>query len=92
MVNDTDIDIIAQLVEEIEMQQRHKDEAQKKMTSLCEVWFPKELENLQTIPGVKEQVAIARKMLVAVWYILHDGVPYIKPSDHYSAAIIAAES
>lgn len=181
VVNDTDIDIIGQLVEEIEMQRRHKDEAQKKMTSLCEVWFPKELENLQSIPGVKErsatsiiaevgtdmkhfqtpkklvswvglrprneesagkiksrrithgnrflrktmiecawgssrtkdsffaefsyrqcvtrrknrmkvQVAIARKMLVAVWYILHDGVPYIKPSDHYSAAIIAAES
>ena len=173
VVNDTDIDIISQLVEEIEMQQRHKDEAQKKMTSLCEEWFPKELENLQTIPGVKErsatsiiaetgtdmdhfqtpkklvswvglrprneesagkiksrrithgnkflrktmiecawgssrtkdsffaefsyrqcverrknrmkvQVAIARKMLVSVWYILHDGVPYQKPSDQKS--------
>lgn len=171
VVNDTDIDIIGQLVEEIEMQQRHKDDAQKKMTALCQEWFPQELGNLQTIPGVKErsatsiiaevgtdmdhfqtpkklvswvglrprneesagkiksrrithgnkflrktmiecawgsartkdsffagfsyrqcverrknrmkvQVAIARKMLVAVWYILHDGVPYIKPSDH----------
>lgn len=29
----------------------------------------------------KVQVAIARKMLVAVWYILRDGVPYKKPSD-----------
>lgn len=181
VVNDTDIDIIGQLVEEIEMQQRHKDEAQKKMTSLCEEWFPKELENLQTIPGVKGrsatsiiaevgtdmnhfqtpkklvswvglrprneesagkiksrrithgnkflrktmiecawgssrtkdsffaefsyrqcmerrknrmkvQVAIARKMLVAVWYILHDGVSYQKPSDHYSTALFAVES
>ncbi len=181
VVNDTDIDIISQLVEEIEMQQRHKDEAQKKMTSLCEEWFPKEFENLQTIPGVKErsatsiiaevgtdmdhfqtpkklvswvglrprneesagkiksrrithgnkflrktmiecawgssrtkdsffaefsyrqcverrknrmkvQVAIARKMLVSVWYILHDGVPYQKPSDHYSTAVAAVES
>ena len=180
VVNDTDIDIISQLVEEIEMQQRHKDEAQKKMTSLCEEWFPKEFENLQTIPGVKErsatsiiaevgtdmdhfqtpkklvswvglrprneesagkiksrrithgnkflrktmiecawgssrtkdsffaefsyrqcverrknrmkvQVAIARKMLVAIWYILHDGVPYQKPSDHYSTADPAVE-
>ena len=180
VVNDTDIDIISQLVEEIEMQQRHKDEAQKKMTSLCEEWFPKEFENLQTIPGVKErsatsiiaevgtdmdhfqtpkklvswvglrprneesagkiksrrithgnkflrktmiecawgssrtkdsffaefsyrqcverrknrmkvQVAIARKMLVAIWYILHDGVPYQKPSDHYSTAHPAVE-
>lgn len=181
VVNDTDIDIISQLVEEIEMQQRHKDEAQKKMTSLCEEWFPKELGDLQTIPGVKErgatsiiaevgtdmdhfqtpkklvswvglrprkeesagkiksrrithgnkflrktmiecawgssrtkdsffaefsyrqcverrknrmkvQVAIARKMLVAVWYILHDGVPYQKPSDHCSTAVPAVES
>lgn len=181
VVNDTDIDIIGQLVEEIEMQQRHKDEAQKKMTSLCGEWFPKELENLQTIPGVKErsatsiiaevgtdmnhfqtpkklvswvglrprneesagkiksrrithgnkflrktmiecawgssrtkdsffaafsyrqcvqrrknrmkvQVAVARKMLVSVWYILHDGVPYQKPSAHYSTAVEAVES
>nr|CDL66535.1 unnamed protein product [uncultured bacterium] len=180
VVTDTDIDIIGQLVEEIEMQQRHKDEAQKKMTALCREWFPEELENLQTIPGVKErsatsiiaevgtdmnhfqtpkrlvswvglrprneesagkiksrrithgnkflrktmiecawasartkdsffaefsyrlcverrknrmkvQVAIARKMLVAVWYILRGGVPYIKPSDYYSAASAAAE-
>lgn len=181
VVNDTDIDIINQLVEEIEMQQRHKDEAQKKMSALCGEWFPKELENLQSVPGVKErsatsiiaelgtdmdqfqtpkklvswvglrprneesagkiksrrithgnkflrktmiecawassrtkesffaefayrqcverrknrmkvQVAIARKMLVAVWYILHDGVPYKKPSDHYPTAVAAVES
>lgn len=181
VVNDTDIDIIRQLVEEIEMQQRHKDEAQKKMTSLCEQWFQKELENLKTIPGVKErsatsiiaevgtdmdhfqtpkklvswvglrprneesagkiksrrithgnkflrktmiecawgsartkdsffadflhrqcavrrknrmkvQVAIARKMLVAVWYILHDGVQYIKPSDQSPTANTAVGS
>jgi len=34
---------------------------------------------------MKVQVAIARKMLVCVWYILHDGVPYVRPekkSDH----------
>ena len=175
VVNATDMDIMRQLVEEIEMQPRHKDEAQKKMTSLCEQWFPKELENLKTIPGVKErsatsiiaevgtdmdhfqtpkklvswvglrprneesagkiksrrithgnkflrktmiecawssartkdsffadflhrqcamrrknrmkvQVAIARKMLVAVWYILHDGVQYIKPYDQSPTA------
>lgn len=173
VVNDTDIDIIGQLVEEIEMLQRHKDEAQEKMTALCNEWFPQELENLQTIPGVKErsatsiiaevgtdmdhfqtpaklvswvglrprneesagkiksrrithgnrflrktmiecawgssrtmgsffaefsyrqcverkknrmkvQVAIARKMLVAVWYILRNGVKYVRPvkTDH----------
>ena len=43
--------------EEIELQQRHKDEAQEKMTALCKEWFPEELENLQTIPGVKERSA-----------------------------------
>lgn len=168
VVTETDIDIISQLVEEIELQQRHKDEAQKKMTALCKEWFPEQLANLQTIPGVKErsatsiiaevgtdmnqfetpkklvswvglrprneesagkiksrrithgnkflrktliecawgasrmkdsffaefsyrqcverrknrmkvQVAIARKMLVAVWYILKDNTAYIKP-------------
>ena len=175
VVGETDIDIINQLVEEIELQQRHKDEAQKKMTALCKEWFPQEIENLQTIPGVKErsatsiiaeigtdmshfqtpkklvswvglrprneesagkikargithgnrfvrktmiecswgasrmkgsffaefsyrqcierrknkmkvQVAIARKMLVAVWYVLSQGTQYINPTDHYTAA------
>ena len=181
VINDTDIDIIAQLVEEIEMLQRHKDEAQVKMTSLCKEWFPEELENLQTIPGVKErsatsiiaetgtdmshfqtprklvswvglrprneesagkiksrrithgnkflrktmiecawassrtkdsffadfsyrqcverrknrmkvQVAIARKMLVVVWYILDKGVPYSESQNQSQPASQAAES
>ena len=179
VVSETDIDIIKQLVEEIELQQRHKDEAQQKMTALCMEWFPQEVENLQTIPGVKErsatsiiaeigtdmthfqtpkklvswvglrprneesagkikargithgnrfvrktmiecswgaarmkdsffaefsyrqcierrknkmkvQVAIARKILVAVWYVLSQGTQYIKPTDHYPAAHMTA--
>ena len=170
---------LKQLVEEIELQQRHKDEAQQKMTALCMEWFPQEVENLQTIPGVKErsatsiiaeigtdmthfqtpkklvswvglrprneesagkikargithgnrfvrktmiecswgaarmkdsffaefsyrqcierrknkmkvQVAIARKILVAVWYVLSQGTQYIKPTDHYTAAHMTA--
>ena len=40
VVSETDIDIINQLVEETELQQRHKDEAQEKMTALCVEWFP----------------------------------------------------
>lgn len=181
VVNETDIDIINQLVEEIELQQRHKDEAQEKMTELCMEWFPEELENLQTIPGVKErsatsiiaeigtdmthfqtpkklvawvglkprneesagkikargithgnrfvrktmiecswgaarmknsffaefsyrqcverrknkmkvQVAIARKMLVAVWYVISQKTQYIKPYNHSTAANITAVS
>ena len=179
VVSETDIDIIKQLVEEIELQQRHKDEAQQKMTALCMEWFPQEVENLQTIPGVKErsatsiiaeigtdmthfqtpkklvswvglrprneesagkikargithgnrfvrktmiecswgaarmkdsffaefsyrqcierrknkmkvQVAIARKILVAVWYVLSQGTQDIKPTDHYTAAHMTA--
>ena len=179
VVSETDIDIIKQLVEEIELQQRHKDEAQQKMTALCMEWFPQEVENLQTIPGVKErsatsiiaeigtdmthfqtpkklvswvglrprneesagkikargithgnrfvrktmiecswgaarmkdsffaefsyrqcierrknkmkvQIAIARKILVAVWYVLSQGTQYIKPTDHYTAAHMTA--
>ncbi|WP_368129406.1 IS110 family transposase [Bacteroides xylanisolvens] len=179
VVSETAIDIIKQLVEEIELQQRHKDEAQQKMTALCMEWFPQEVENLQTIPGVKErsatsiiaeigtdmthfqtpkklvswvglrprneesagkikargithgnrfvrktmiecswgaarmkdsffagfsyrqcierrknkmkvQVAIARKILVAVWYVLSQGTQYIKPTDHYTAAHMTA--
>ena len=181
VVSETDIDIINQLVEEIELQQRHKDEAQEKMTALCVERFPQELENLQTIPGVKErsatsiiaetgtgmshfqtpkklvawvglrprneesagkikargithgnrfvrktmiecswgaarmkdsffaefsyrqcierrknkmkvQVAIARKILVAVWYVLSQGTQYIKPSDYHTAADMTAVS
>mgnify|MGYP006885827537 FL=1 len=41
---------------------------------------------------MKVQVAIARKMLAAVWYVLSQGVQYIKPSDHYTATDIAAVS
>ena len=38
----TDIDIISQLVEEIELQQRQRDAAQQKMTALCKEWFPEQ--------------------------------------------------
>ena len=57
VVNETDIDIISQLSEEIELLQRHKEAAQTKLTKLCEEWFPKVLDNLQTIPGLKERSA-----------------------------------
>lgn len=57
VINETDIDIVAQLNEEIELLQRHKEAAQKKMTDLCDEWFPWQLANLQTIPGIKERSA-----------------------------------
>lgn len=57
IISETDIDIISQLVEEIELQQRQREAAQQKMTALCKEWFPEQFENLQTIPGVKERSA-----------------------------------
>ena len=39
---------------------------------------------------MKVQVAVARKILVAVWFVLHDSVPYRDPlaTDTEPAAII----
>lgn len=44
-------------MEEIELAQKHKQESQEKLTQMCRNEFPKEFENLQTIPGVKERSA-----------------------------------
>ena len=165
VITQTDIDVIKQIREEVLLAQKHRDECLAKMEELCNRWFPKQMKNLQTVPGVslrsatsviaelgtdmssfedaahlvswsglkprndesagkiksrkithgnkflrktliecswaasrtrgcfyntfsyhqtvvrrkskmKVQVAIARKMLVAIWFILHDNVPY----------------
>lgn len=57
VVTETDIDLIRQYREEIEMDDKHLEECLKKLTSICEKEFPKEFENLQTIPGVKGRSA-----------------------------------
>ena len=57
IVTDVDIDIIRQYREEILMDDKHLKECQEKLTKMCEKEFPKEFENLQTIPGVKERSA-----------------------------------
>lgn len=165
VITQTDIDVIRQMREEVMLAQKHRDECQAKMEELCSKWFPEQMKNLQTVPGVslrsatsviaelgtdmssfedaahlvswsglkprndesagkiksrkithgnkflrktliecswaaaktrgcfyntfsyrqtvvrrknkmKVQVAIARKMLAAIWFILHDNVPY----------------
>ena len=165
VITQTDIDVIRQMREEVNLAQKHRDECQAKMEELCNKWFPEQMKNLQTVPGVslrsatsiiaelgtdmssfedaahlvswsglkprndesagkiksrkithgnkflrktliecswaaaktrgcfyntfsyrqtvvrrknkmKVQVAIARKMLAAIWFILHDNVPY----------------
>ena len=57
VVSEVDIDLIRQYREEIEMDDKHIRECQEKLTDICKKEFPKEFENLQTIPGVKERSA-----------------------------------
>ncbi|EKJ90433.1 IS110 family transposase ISGka2 [Bacteroides finegoldii] len=57
VVSEVDIDLIRQYREEIELDDRHLQECQEKLTAICKKEFPKEFENLQTIPGVKERSA-----------------------------------
>lgn len=59
VISEADIDLIRQLLEEVELAQKHKQEYQEKLTQMCKDEFPKEFENLQTIPGVKERSATA---------------------------------
>ena len=165
VITQTDIDVIRQIRDEVTLAQKHRKECLDKMEELCNKWFPEQMKNLQTVPGVslrsatsviaelgtdmssfedaahlvswsglkprndesagkiksrkithgnrflrktliecawaasktqgcfyntfsynqtvvrrknkmKVQVAIARKMLTAIWFILHDNVPY----------------
>ena len=165
VITQTDIDVIRQMRDEVTLAQKHRKECLDKMEGLCSKWFPEQMKNLQTVPGVslrsatsviaelgtdmssfedaahlvswsglkprndesagkiksrkithgnkflrktliecswaaaktrgcfyntfsyrqtvvrrknrmKVQVAIARKMLAAIWFILHDNVPY----------------
>ena len=57
--SNTDIDIIRQLREEIELAERHKDECQSRMDAICQQHFSEQLKNLQTIPGIKGRSATA---------------------------------
>ncbi len=59
VVSETDIDVIRQLSEEVELARKHKDECQSKMDAICQQYFPEQLKNLQTIPGVKGRSATA---------------------------------
>jgi transposase len=59
VINETDMDIIRQLREEIALDEKHKEECLLKMNELCKEHFPEELKNLQTIPGIRERSATA---------------------------------
>ena len=59
VISDTDVDVIRQLREEVDLARRHKDECQSRMDAICQRFFPEQLKNLQTIPGVKGRSATA---------------------------------
>ena len=59
VISNTDIDVIRQLREEVALAERHKDECQSKMDAICQQYFPQQLKNLQTIPGIKGRSATA---------------------------------
>ena len=52
VITQTDIDVIGQMREEVLLAQKHRDECLSKMEELCNKWFPKQMKNLQTVPGV----------------------------------------
>lgn len=60
VISDTDIDVMRQLREEVELAEKHKDECQSKMDAICRQYFPDQLKNLQTIPGIKGRSATAK--------------------------------
>lgn len=55
----TDITVLRQLKETIDLTECQIEECQKELTALCKEYFPKQYERLQTIPGVKERAATA---------------------------------
>lgn len=57
VITQVDIDVIHQMHEEVKLTQRHRDDCLAKMENLCNEWFPKEMENLQTVPGIKVRSA-----------------------------------
>lgn len=57
VITQTDIDVMRQLRDEVDLAQGHKDECQSRMSGICRQYFPEQARNLQTIPGIKERSA-----------------------------------
>ena len=51
-ITQTDIDVIRQIRDEVTLAQKHRKECLDKMEELCNKWFPEQMKNLQTVPGV----------------------------------------
>ena len=52
VVTQTDINVIRQIRDEVTLAQKHRKECLDKMEELCNKWFPEQMKNLQTVPGV----------------------------------------
>ncbi len=59
LINETDEEVIRQLKEELDLAEKHKEESQAKMYEMCQEYYPNQLANLQTMPGIKERSATA---------------------------------
>ena len=57
--SDTDITVIRQTIEILDILERQIQDCQTKLTALCQEHFPTEFNRLQTIPGVRERAATA---------------------------------
>lgn len=57
--HEADILLIRHYQEVIKMIQRHVEECQKALTTMCQKYFPEQFKRLQTIPAVKERAASA---------------------------------
>jgi len=57
VISQAEKDVLRQLRDEVQMAQEHKKDCQKKMLEICKEYYPRELERLMEIPGVKENAA-----------------------------------
>ena len=70
VISEADCDMIRQLRDEVELAEKHKEECQSKMETLCRQWFPDEYATSRLSPESRQGSA------TAIWFILHDHVPY----------------
>ena len=52
VITQADMDVIRQIRDEVTLAQKHRRECLDKMEELCSRWFPDQMKNLQTVPGV----------------------------------------
>lgn len=56
VVTEVDCEVFAQLRKELAMTTTHRAECQSRMAKMCNELFPKQMHDLQTIPGASGQL------------------------------------